>query len=205
MGSILWAALSAMVTQPADIPNVTIAPPRPPEEPQPPPPPDARPPFETGQLVFTIRAWASGATRCSARGVGAPFEAAAADVCNHARTIAQDGATDGDPIIEVANVVTLTRAGDIPASLPENTGRMSFDAEAEVEVSPDGSVTACRLLGGGRSDGVAVELRPDTFCSDMLRSRPSFQAWTGEGPRRGRARVTVFSSGLGDAGQPARD
>jgi hypothetical protein len=196
MGLILWAALAAAVMQPAETQDVTIVPPRPQGEPQPAPPPRVRLPFETGQLVFNIRAWASGAMRCDARGLGASFEAAATDFCSFASTFAQDGATDGDPIVEIDNVVTLTRAGDTPASLPENPGRISFDAEAEVEVSPDGSVTACRMLQGERSDGAAGELRPDTFCRDMLQSPPSFQPWTGGGPRHGRVRVTVFNSGI---------
>ena len=192
--SLIFLGVVAALVQASEPPAIAPAPPPPHDRPAT-PSPQIRPPFETGQLVFTIRVWAGGTTRCDARGIGSRFEAAAAYYCSFGSTLSEEGAADGDPIVEVATVFTVTRAGDAMAPLPAARGRTSFDAEVEVVVSPNGSVIACRLLQGERSNGAAEELRPDTFCSDMLGSSPSFEAWNGEGTRRGRFRVTVFSTG----------
>lgn len=205
MTSWIFLGAVAALLQPSEPLDVVAAPSTSPHDRPSNPRPQTRVPFESGQLVYIIRAWAGGATRCTARGLGAPFEVAAVDFCSSVSSLAQEGSTGDAPIVEIANVITVSLAGSAPAPLPENPGRTSFDADAEVEVAPDGSVIQCRLLRGDRSDGAAVELRPDGFCSDMLRSPPSFQPWSGEGPRRGRVRVTVFSSGAASSGQPADD
>lgn len=185
MNLIFLAAVAAASLQTAE-----------PATPVPPPLPQTRLPFATGQLVFTIRTWANGAARCDARGSDVRFEMAATAFCNSASSFSGEGPMDGEPIVEVANVVTLSRDGDIPAPLPNISGQTNFDVEAEVEVAPAGEISACRLLRETRSDRAAPELRFDTYCGDMLLSRLPFQPWAGEGSRRGRVRVTVINSSV---------
>lgn len=160
-------------------------------------------PFETGQLSFLIQVWSNGFTRCTTTARGAAFEPVAPGLCAAVPPPRDSTAPEGEPIVRVETVISLTRAGETAIAPPDIAEPPTFDTEAEIEVSPDGSVASCRIIReDGDIDRPDDAERPEGLCSDLSRS-PPFLPWTGGGPRRGQMRLTVFSSTPAQAGQSA--
>jgi hypothetical protein len=185
MGLIVVAMAVLAVIQPVDAR---------PADPSPARPQAFRFPFETGQLAFLIQVWPNGFTQCTTTARGSAFEPVAPGLCAAVPPPRDSTAPEGEPIVRVETVISLTRAGEAAVAPLESAGPPTFDTEAEIEVSPDGSVASCRIVREeGGVDRPDEAERPEGLCSDLTQA-PPFLSWTGEGSRRGRMRLTVFNS-----------
>lgn len=197
MGFIVVGMAALAIIQPVDIRPADPLPARPQAA--------FRLPFETGQLAFLIQVWPNGFTQCTTTARGTAFEPVASGLCAAVPPPRDSTGPEGDPIVRVETVISLTRADEMAVAPPEAAAPPTFDTEVEIEASPDGSVTSCRIMreegGIDRPDDAE---RHEGLCSDLT-GAPPFLPWTGDGSRRGRMRLTVFSSSPAQAGQPAGD
>lgn len=159
-------------------------------------------PFESGYLAVTLRGSADGTTDCSAMGEGPGFVTAAATFCRGGAEGPESAAGGGDPYMTLTMAFAIMPEGSAEGFAMLWPGRLLFDAEAQIDVAPDGAITACNMVS--QEGDVAIVFGGRPMCDD-LQSGPSAirAAPPGSGPRRGSLRIIAFADGPADGSSEA--
>lgn len=157
--------------------------------------------FAQGRFTWTVTASSAGTTACELSLDGAAFrefDEANCRVPADAWLVDEEALEPGHPPVRVTKVLSLLPQGE-PLTLPRLAGTPFWEEVADIEIAPDGSVSACTPTSqrGDLPDYVRGDYLP--LCENLVSGRHFAPAADGA-VRRARMQSAVYV----EAQQPGR-
>jgi protein TonB len=149
--------------------------------------------FAQGRFTWTVVASGAGATECRIEQIGTAFAQFDTGQCrkpNGDRMIAFEQMGAGHPATRVTHILSLLPEGEA-ATLPRLPGTPFAEWVAQVEVAPEGRVTACIPVSQQGAVPAYVSTPYKLGCQSLM-GRTVFAATSTQEPRRARIGSAVY-------------